>query len=157
MKRLLILAIVAAFPEFAAAVNIYTSSNVAAPICCGAGNVRVINTVSVWDPEPAWANESISHMWLATTFSCSLTYNHFAEVCCIGTGNDRIVINHSNGVLCPIEAKGRSYGWIGPTSTLPYREHESQSFCETPCYCPEEEEDGEDCWWPEDPSCPWYT
>lgn len=135
-------------------VDVSTTSYVIAPSCCGSTDVRVVNSISVDNPEPYWSNQPYSLLYLATTFDCDGTYNNLHENCCIGQGNSSVIRSYFNGATCPIQAKGRALGWIGGGS-LPYHEHESESACAQPCYtCAPP---GEDCDYWSDPFCddPW--
>lgn len=137
------------------ALQVFTTSEVVAPTCCGSGRVVVYNTATFTNAEPYWYNVSFSHLWLSTYIDCEQTYNHFAETCCIHAGNDVQRSDSFEGAQCPINAKGRSYAWAGG-GALPYREDASESLCLQPCYCGEFPGDGgQDCeiW---DPFCePW--
>lgn len=122
------------------AVSVVTSSDVIVAECCGSGRVRVYNAAQVTNGGSAYQGVRWSHMWLATATSCDFTYNGYADVCCVD-GNFRMVSTTIEGAPCPIEARGRSYAWVGG-GTLPYEEHKSDSGCYLPCYCGLD--DGED-------------
>jgi len=137
----------------ALAIKVVATSDVIAMTCCGSGRVTVINTISFSQPEAYWYNVPYSHLWLATYIDCDDTYNNYQEVCCIHSGNSTQTSNTFEGANCPINAKGRSYGWAGGGS-IPYVEDDAESACVQPCHC--ETLPGEECTDPFDPFCdPW--
>ena len=117
------------------AITIFATSDIVAMNCCTVGTVHIYNGLTIINSSAMWANESFSHLWLATAGSCDQTYNHFLQTCCIGSsGNSRIVVTELHPT-CPFQARGRSYGWIGGYGNFPYKEDQADSQCAQPCYC----------------------
>jgi len=117
------------------AIMVVAASNVLAMNCCSVGTVRIFNDLTISGSSSFWANETFSHLWLATAQSCDYTYNGFAEICCITASGNYDIVATMIQTSCPIAARGRSYGWIGGYGNYPYHEDQADSLCEMPCYC----------------------